>query len=92
MTCDYDAEQQLLPHAFAVVAGEESVVNLGWFMQWLRKEVVDLGKITVILDQHLGIRTVFLRYRNLDGRNQQARLLIVIVHNILHKMCIRTAI
>jgi hypothetical protein len=27
MACDYDAEQQLLPLTFAVVAGEESVAN-----------------------------------------------------------------
>jgi hypothetical protein len=27
MACGYDAEQQLLPLAFAVVAGEESVTN-----------------------------------------------------------------
>jgi hypothetical protein len=33
MVCGYDAEQQLLPLAFAVVAGEESVANWGWFMQ-----------------------------------------------------------
>jgi hypothetical protein len=32
MTCDYDAEQQLLPLAFVVIAGERSVANLGWFM------------------------------------------------------------
>jgi hypothetical protein len=30
-------------------------------MQWLRKEVVGPGKITVISDQHLGIRAVFER-------------------------------
>jgi hypothetical protein len=35
MACGYDAEQQLLPLAFAVVAGEKSVANWGWFMQWL---------------------------------------------------------
>jgi hypothetical protein len=29
MACDYDAEQQQLPLAFAVVAGEESVANWG---------------------------------------------------------------
>jgi hypothetical protein len=32
MACDYDAEQQLLPLAFVVVADEESVANWGWFM------------------------------------------------------------
>jgi hypothetical protein len=61
MTYDYDAEQQLLPLTFAVVAGEESVENWGWFMQWLRKEIVGLGKIIVISDQHLGKRRVFER-------------------------------
>jgi hypothetical protein len=30
-------------------------------MKWLRKEVVGPGKITVISDQHLGIRRVFER-------------------------------
>jgi hypothetical protein len=59
MTCDYDAEQQLLPLAFAVVADEENVANGGWFMQWVRKEVVDHDKITVISYQHLGIRAIF---------------------------------
>jgi MULE transposase domain len=61
MACGYDVEQQLLPLAFAVVVGEESVANWGWFMQWLRKEVVSHGKIIIISDQHLGIRAVFER-------------------------------
>jgi MULE transposase domain len=61
MACGYDAEQQLLPLAFVVVTGKESVANWGWFMQWLRKEVVGPGKITVISDQHLSIRAVFER-------------------------------
>jgi hypothetical protein len=61
MACGYDAEQQLLPLAFVVVAGEESVANWGWFMQCVSKEVVGPGKITVISDQHLGIRAVFER-------------------------------
>jgi hypothetical protein len=61
MTYDYDAEQQLLSVAFAVVASEESVINWGWFMQWVRKEVVGPGKIIVISYQHLGIRAVFER-------------------------------
>jgi metallophosphoesterase superfamily enzyme len=41
--------------------GEENVINWGWFMQWVRKELVGPGKITVISDQHLGIRAVFER-------------------------------
>jgi hypothetical protein len=61
MTCGYDAEQQLLPLAFAVIAGEESVANWNWFMQWVRKEIVGHGKIIVISYQYLGIRAVFER-------------------------------
>jgi MULE transposase domain len=61
MACGYDAVQQLLPLAFAIVADEESVANWGWFMQWLRKEIVGPGKITVISDQHLSINEVFER-------------------------------
>jgi hypothetical protein len=61
MIYGYDAEHQLLPLTFAVIAGEESVANWGWFIQWVRKEVVGPGKITVILDQHLGINAVFER-------------------------------
>jgi hypothetical protein len=34
------------------------VANWGWFMQWLRKKVIGLDKITVISYQHLGIRAV----------------------------------
>jgi hypothetical protein len=37
MAYGYDVEQQLLPLTFAVVVGERSVTNWGWFMQWLRK-------------------------------------------------------
>jgi hypothetical protein len=61
MTCDYDAEQQVLPLIFVVVVDEESVKNWGWFMQWVRKEVISLNKIIVISDQHLDIRAVFER-------------------------------
>jgi MULE transposase domain len=61
MACGYDAEQQLLPLAFVVVADEESVANWGWFMQCVSKEVIGPGKIIVISDQHLGIRAVFER-------------------------------
>jgi hypothetical protein len=61
MACGYDAEQQLLPLVFAIVVGEESMTNCGWFIQWLRKEVVGPSKITVISDQNLDIRAVFER-------------------------------
>jgi hypothetical protein len=58
MACAYDAEQQLLPLAFAICE-KESIENWGWFMNWLRINVVGPGKICVISDQHLGIRGVF---------------------------------
>jgi hypothetical protein len=54
-------KQQLQPLIFAIVVGEKSETNMDWFMQWLRKEIVGSGKITIISDQHLGIRTVFER-------------------------------
>jgi hypothetical protein len=50
MTCDYDVKQQLLSIVFVIIAGEESAAKYGWFMQWLRKEIIDPGKITIILD------------------------------------------
>ena len=34
MACAYDAEQQVLPLAFAIM-GEETLENWGWFMSWL---------------------------------------------------------
>jgi hypothetical protein len=61
MACIYDTKKQLLSLAFTVIADEKSIVNWGWFMQWLRKEVVGPSKITVISYQHLGIRIVFER-------------------------------
>ena len=48
--CGYDAEQHILPLAFAI-AEEEDLINWGWFMSWLRQEVLDDRKITVISDQ-----------------------------------------
>ena len=35
----YDAENQLLPLAFGIVE-KESLENWGWFMRWLRYEVI----------------------------------------------------
>jgi hypothetical protein len=58
MACAYDAEQQLLPLAFAICE-EEDLSNWGWFMNWLRINVVGPGKICVLSDQHLAIRGVF---------------------------------
>jgi hypothetical protein len=68
MICAYDAEQKLLLLVFAVVVGDDSVDNLDLLMRWLRTEVVDLEKITVISYQHLDIR-VTLRGQILDDKN-----------------------
>ena len=56
--CGYDAEQHILPLAFAI-AEEEDLYNWGWFMSWLRQEVLDERRITVISDQHAAIKAVF---------------------------------
>jgi hypothetical protein len=61
MVCAYDAEQKLLLLTFAVVVDEESVTNWGWFMKWLRKEIVSPDKIIIISDQYLGIKIIFKR-------------------------------
>ncbi|EEC83276.1 hypothetical protein OsI_28630 [Oryza sativa Indica Group] len=37
IACGYDANNQLLPLAFAIVEKEDSA-NWGWFMRWLRSE------------------------------------------------------
>ena len=59
MACMYDAENQLLPVAFAIVE-KESADNWGFFMRWLRLEVIgDNRFFCVISDRHLGIKAVF---------------------------------
>ncbi|XP_078161847.1 uncharacterized protein LOC144557190 [Carex rostrata] len=59
IACGYDAENQLLPLAFGLVQ-EESFENWGWFMRWLRQEVIGFGRfMCVVSDRHLGIRKVF---------------------------------
>jgi hypothetical protein len=67
------------------------VANWGWFMQWLRKEVVGPGKITIISNQHLGIRVVFER-PDFGWQKSAGELFTIIVLKTLRKMCIRTAI
>uniref|UniRef100_A0A0E0FDH7 MULE transposase domain-containing protein n=1 Tax=Oryza meridionalis TaxID=40149 RepID=A0A0E0FDH7_9ORYZ len=42
IACGYDANNQLLPLAFAIVEKEDST-NWGWFMRWLRKEQPHIG-------------------------------------------------
>lgn len=59
MACMYDAENQLLPLAFAIVE-KESADNWGFFMRWLRLEVIGNNSFfCVISDRHLGIKAVF---------------------------------
>jgi hypothetical protein len=55
----YDAENQLMPLAFGIVE-KEDLENWGWFMRWLRFEVIeDMRKICVVSDRHAAIRAVF---------------------------------
>jgi MULE transposase domain len=55
----YDAENQLLPLIFGLVE-KENISNWGWFMRWLRREVVgDDRRICVISDRHLVIKAIF---------------------------------
>jgi hypothetical protein len=55
----YDAENQLVPLAFGIVE-KEDLENWGWFMRWLRFEVIeDMRKFCVVSDRHLAIRAVF---------------------------------
>ncbi|XP_078177430.1 uncharacterized protein LOC144571908 [Carex rostrata] len=58
IACGYDAENQLLPLAFALV-GEESFQTWGWFMRWLRLEVIGNKFMCVVSDRYMGIKKVF---------------------------------
>ena len=55
MTCGYDAENQLLPIAYALV-DEESFPTWGWFMRWLRIEVIGNKFMCIVSDRHIGIK------------------------------------
>jgi len=55
----YDAENQLMPLAFGL-AEVENIENWGWFMRWLRREIVGNNKkICVISDRHAAIKHIF---------------------------------
>jgi MULE transposase domain len=57
----YDADNQLLPFAFGLIE-KENISNWGWFMRWLRREVIGDGnkrKICVISDRHAAIKHIF---------------------------------
>ena len=59
IVCGYDAENQLVPLAFGLVESEE-FENWGWFMKWVRDEVIGRGRfMCVISDRHKGIKKVF---------------------------------
>jgi MULE transposase domain len=61
MACGYDAENKLIPLTFGIVDAE-NVNNLGWFMRWVRNEVIQYNiKICVISHCHRGIKGVFER-------------------------------
>ena len=57
--CAFDAENQLFPLAFGLVEKEDND-NWGWFMQWLRTEVIGNNRpICVVSDRHASIKRVF---------------------------------
>ena len=59
IACAYDADNQLFPLAFGLVETED-FDNWGWFMRWLRDEVIGPGRfMCVISDRHKGIKKVF---------------------------------
>jgi MULE transposase domain len=61
MTCGYDAENKVIPLAFRIM-NAENVDNWGWFMRWIRNEVIQYNmKIYVISDRHKRIKGVFER-------------------------------
>ena len=43
MACEYGANNKLIPLAFAIVEKEDAS-NWGWFMRWLWREVIGVGK------------------------------------------------
>jgi MULE transposase domain len=59
MTCEYDAENKVIPLTFEIV-NVENVDNWGWFMQLVRNEVIQSNmKICVISDRHRGTKGSF---------------------------------
>jgi MULE transposase domain len=59
MACGYDTNNKLLPLTFRIV-NEENVDNWGWFIQWVRNEVIQSNmKIYVISDRHKRIKGDF---------------------------------
>jgi MULE transposase domain len=58
MVCRYDIENKILPLTFGILI-EENVNNWGWFMRWVRNEVIQSNmKIYIISDRHRGIKGV----------------------------------
>ncbi|KAJ1700739.1 hypothetical protein LUZ63_000518 [Rhynchospora breviuscula] len=54
----YDAEDQILPLAFAVIKDEEDE-SWSWFMRWMRLEVAGPRPLCVISDQHDSLLKLF---------------------------------
>ena len=58
MAVGYDVENSVIPLGFAIAEKENKDI-WGWFMNWLRLEVIGPGFYCVISDQHLAIKEVF---------------------------------
>jgi MULE transposase domain len=69
VACGFDAKDQLVPFAFALVDTEN---NKSWenFMKFVRREVVGSQVVTVLSDRHKSILRVFnhLRWNIQDGQ------------------------
>jgi MULE transposase domain len=61
MVCGYNVENKLIPLAFGIVDAE-NMNNWGWFMRWVRNEVIQSNmKIYIISNCHRVINGVFER-------------------------------
>ena len=89
IACADDAENQLLPLAFAIVEKEDGE-NWGFFMRFVRRQVVGNRYFCVISDQHKGIKYVFDRpdfgWSTANG-DCVHRLCMQHVTDNLHKNC-----
>ncbi|XP_078151905.1 uncharacterized protein LOC144547193 [Carex rostrata] len=87
MACGYNAENQLLPLAFAIVQ-KENEDNWGWFLHWLRINVIGVNIfVCVISDQHKGIKAALKPEYGWDSDNFVHRYCIQHVADNLVQAC-----
>lgn len=87
MACAYDADNQLLPLAFAIVHTENEE-NWGFFLHWLRINVIGVNRfVCVISDQHKGIKAALKPEYGWDRDNFVHRYCIQHVADNLVQAC-----